>query len=338
MHREPGHHADVRIDCVTDRNTFLAKDAVVIVDPVLCFCGVDECEGKRTDPKPGCKLDRFAVRAGDPYRWMRPLHGLGHDIAAGHLEIFALESRIGIHGEHVQTLLQTFAPHLALLFDRHPETTQLQKRRRFAGAEFHAAARHEIQRGYAFGDTRGMIVARRHQHDSMTEPDLFCTLRTRGQEHFGRGGMRIFLEEMMFDFPGMVDTQPVSEFNLVERILKKFQLVAFIPGPRQLMLVENAEFHRALLLRWLRYHWQERSPLLHRFQDRALGGRIERGADGLVARFHEIAHREMSKNIQLAGLYCLNHPRAHNFGIDSVQHILDRFALEEYKRICQRSG
>jgi len=64
---------------------------------------------------------------------MRPLYGLGHDVAAWHFEIFALESWIGIHREHVQTLLDAFAPHLALLLDGHAEPAEFEQRRGFTG-------------------------------------------------------------------------------------------------------------------------------------------------------------------------------------------------------------
>jgi hypothetical protein len=52
---------------------------------------------------------------------------------------------------------------------------------------------------------------------------------------------------MVFDFPGVVDAEPVREFDLVERFLEQPVLVAVIPRPRQLVFVENAEFHEAFL-------------------------------------------------------------------------------------------
>jgi hypothetical protein len=35
----------------------------------------------------------------------------------------------------------------------------------------------------------------------------------------------------------------VREFDLIERLLEQPVLVAIVPRPRQLMLIENAEFH-----------------------------------------------------------------------------------------------
>ena len=48
----------------------------------------------------------------------------------------------------------------------------------------------------------------------------------------------------MLHFPHMIDAEFVGEFNLIERILKKFELIAFVPGAGQLMLVECSQFHR----------------------------------------------------------------------------------------------
>jgi hypothetical protein len=41
----------------------------------------------------------------------------------------------------------------------------------------------------------------------------------------------------------MVDAKPVCELHLIKLILKELELVAFFPGPGQLMLVENPELH-----------------------------------------------------------------------------------------------
>src|SRR3954453_14602858 len=47
--REAGHHRDVGIDGVADRYAFLFEDAVIVIDPLLGFAGVDEREGQRAD-------------------------------------------------------------------------------------------------------------------------------------------------------------------------------------------------------------------------------------------------------------------------------------------------
>ena len=51
----------------------------------------------------------------------------------------------------------------------------------------------------------------------------------------------------MLDLPGIVDAELVGEFDLVERVLEQALLVALVPRPRQLMFVEDAEFHGRIL-------------------------------------------------------------------------------------------
>jgi hypothetical protein len=174
---------------------------------------------------------------------------LGTNVAARHFEIFALESGIGIHRHHVEALRDGFAPHRALLFDRHAKAAQFEHRGGFARAEFHPALRYEIECGDAFGDAGRVIVGGRHQHDAVTEPNPLRALRAGGEKDLGRGGMGVFLQEVMLDLPGMIDAKPVGQFDLVERILEQLQFVAFVPRPRQLVLVENPELHLANLFR-----------------------------------------------------------------------------------------
>jgi hypothetical protein len=76
----------------------------------------------------------------------------------------------------------------------------------------------------------------------VAETDFPGALRAGREEDLRRGGVRIFLEKMVFDLPGVIDAEFVGEFDLIERLLKQPVLVALIPRARQLMLVENAEF------------------------------------------------------------------------------------------------
>jgi hypothetical protein len=55
--------------------------------------------------------------------------------------------------------------------------------------------------------------------------------------------MRILLEKVMLDLPGVVDAEPVGELHLVEGLLVELQLAALAPRPRQLVLVEDSELH-----------------------------------------------------------------------------------------------
>src|SRR3982074_277 len=75
----------------------------------------------------------------------------------------------------------------------------------------------------------------------------------------GRRGMRIFLEKMVLDFPGVVDAELVGELDLIERLLKQPVLVTLVPRPRQLVLVENAEFHGRSTLLFLHYLSENRA-------------------------------------------------------------------------------
>jgi hypothetical protein len=47
----------------------------------------------------------------------------------------------------------------------------------------------------------------------------------------------------MLDLPGVVVAQPVGELDLAERILQQLVLAPGTPRPRELVLVEDAEFH-----------------------------------------------------------------------------------------------
>ena len=226
-----------------DRHALLLEDAVIVVDPLLGFAGIDEGKGQRPDAQPRRQLDGLAVGASDPERRMRPLHRLGHDVAAGHLEILALEAGIGIHRHHIGALLDCFGPLAAFLLERHAIAAEFEQGRRLAGAPLDPAVGHQIERRDPFGDARRMVVVRRHQRDAVAEADVLGPLRAGGEEHFRRRGMRILLQEVVLDLPGIVDAELVGEFDLVECVLEQLELVAVVPRPRQLMLVEDAETH-----------------------------------------------------------------------------------------------
>jgi hypothetical protein len=58
--------------------------------------------------------------------------------------------------------------------------------------------------------------------------------------------VRILLEKVMLDLPDVVDAEPIGELNLVERLLVETQLGLLTSRLRQLMLVEQSEFHRTV--------------------------------------------------------------------------------------------
>src|SRR6185312_12018946 len=108
-------------------------------------------------------------------------------------------------------------------------------------AELATTVAQEIEHRDPLGDARGMIGG--ELEDAVAEPDLPGALACGGEEGFGRRRMRIFLEEMMLDDPGIVVIAAVGGLKLRQRVLIKLQLVALNPRARQLQLVEDTEFH-----------------------------------------------------------------------------------------------
>ena len=77
----------------------------------------------------------------------------------------------------------------------------------------------------------------------MAEAHVLGALTACGQEHFGRRRMAVFLEEVVLDFPDVLDAERVGQLDLVERVLDQLVLGAVVPGPADLVLVEDAELH-----------------------------------------------------------------------------------------------
>src|SRR5438270_11023603 len=102
---------------MSDRHAFLFEDAVIVVDPWPGLAGIDKRKRQRTDAVTRRHFDGLSVRARNPERRMRLLQRFWHDIAARHLEEFALETGIGVHRHHVGALFDALFPHPAL-FDR----------------------------------------------------------------------------------------------------------------------------------------------------------------------------------------------------------------------------
>jgi hypothetical protein len=85
----------------------------------------------------------------------------------------------------------------------------------------------------------------RKLEDAVAEPDFFGALARRGEKGFRRRRVRIFLQEMVLDHPGVVVAEPVGGLELGQRVLIEPELVAVLPWARQLQLIEDAEFHDA---------------------------------------------------------------------------------------------
>ena len=84
----------------------------------------------------------------------------------------------------------------------------------------------------------------------MAEADVLRALAGGGEEHLGRRGVRVLLEEVVLDFPRVVDAELVGELDLGEGVLEELELRAIGPRARELVFVENSELHSgASLLR-----------------------------------------------------------------------------------------
>ena len=126
-------------------------------------------------------------------------------------------------------LLGRLEGHGALLLDGDAEPAELEPGRALADAKIDAAVGEQVERGDAFRCARGMIVARDHLADAVAKADVLGQGRRAGQEHLGRGGMRVFVAEMMLDLPGVVVAEPVGQDDLIERLLEEAMLVAGRP-------------------------------------------------------------------------------------------------------------
>ena len=100
-----------------------------------------------------------------------------------------------------------------------------------AGAHLDAAVGHQVERGDAFGDALRRVGG--ELHDAVAEPDVLGALAGGAEEHLGGRRVRIFLEEVVLDLPGVVVAEPVGQLDLVERVLIELALVVRAPWARQ---------------------------------------------------------------------------------------------------------
>src|SRR5215471_2641070 len=77
----------------------------------------------------------------------------------------------------------------------------------------------------------------------MSEADAPRALGRGGKEHLRGRRMRVFLEKVVLHLPGIVNAQAVRQLDLIQRVLEEAELGAWRPGTRQLMLIEDPEFH-----------------------------------------------------------------------------------------------
>ena len=179
------HHADIRIDGVAYRHTLVTLDNVVIlINPVPGFQWINKGEGQGTNPKSRRQLDGFPVRTGHPYGWMGFLNRFGDDVSTGHVKVFALESGIGIHRQHVADLPGGFQILFPFTVNRDVESPQFQNGRGFTRAKLHPAVGYQIQRGNTLRRARRMVVVGNHLADTVTQADVLRPLGSSRQKNF----------------------------------------------------------------------------------------------------------------------------------------------------------
>jgi hypothetical protein len=79
----------------------------------------------------------------------------------------------------------------------------------------------------------------------MGDANIFGALADGPKEHFGRGTMRIFLQEVMLDLPHEIEAEPIAEFDLLQRLPVDIVFAAVIPRPWHLHFKMQTEFHNS---------------------------------------------------------------------------------------------
>ena len=214
-----------------------------------CFAslGVDEREGERAEAELRGEVDRrrgsstpatsagaasapaSARRCGTASRSTRPC-----------------EAGVRVHREHVARTCSTASRHIAA--SRPGRCRSPRAPAREADSPVPNSTRPfeiEVERRDALRDARRMVVA---AAASSTMP---CPRRIRfvrcgagGEEHLGRRGVRVLLEEVVLDLPGVVDARAGRRARPARA--PRWTSCArspSLPRPRQLVLVEDPELH-----------------------------------------------------------------------------------------------
>ncbi len=165
---------------------------------------------------------------------MRLLQRPGQDVARRHGEKVPFVTGKRLLGEHPRHRVEGFLPHGPLGLASN-------------AAEVNPSIRDQVQGRNPLGDPGRVVDRWRGLDDAVTKPDPPGALARGGEEHLRGGGVRVLLEEVMLDFPDVVEAGPVGELDLLERIGQQRVLGFRPPGPGQLVLVEDAEPHMVLL-------------------------------------------------------------------------------------------
>ena len=72
----------------------------------------------------------------------------------------------------------------------------------------------------------------------MSEANILGPLGAGREENLGRGGVGIFFQKVVLDFPDIFDAKLIGEFDLIQRLVINPHFRVFFPRRRHLMLVE----------------------------------------------------------------------------------------------------
>jgi hypothetical protein len=190
-----------------DRLTLALERLVVVVDPVPRLARVDERERERADAELGGQ-------------WIvSRLEHATHIGGCGFCTGFGTTLRHGIeknspwkpgYGSIASMLAHCSRPRATWprFFDR-VDAVALELARDADSPVPQSTRPFETRSSVAIalGDLRRMVVARAAEHDAVAEADALRPLRARGEEHLGRGRVRVLLEEVVLDLPGVVDAE-----------------------------------------------------------------------------------------------------------------------------------
>ena len=129
----------------------------------------------------------------------------------------------------------------------HAEAVELLCGGRTARTQLHSAVAHDVEHGGLFCDLNRIVEVEGQQPHAVSDPDILGALTDRAVEDLGRGAVRVFLEEVMLDFPDVVDADAIGEFNLGEGLPVDIVFAERVPRARRLHLVQHAKLHGGFL-------------------------------------------------------------------------------------------
>ena len=192
----------------------------------------------------GGHLHRRRPGARHPHRRVRLLQRLGNHVARRHLDVLALEAGERLLDHAADRDLEGLLPHgracrrgrcrsrrARPTDDPSPVPNSTRPLDRWSSVATRSAMR------------AGWLIGGRQVHDAEAEPDVLGALARRGQEHLGRGGVAVLLEEVVLGEPHRGEAGLVGGLHLVETVLEQLVLVVLRPRPRQRELVEQRDLH-----------------------------------------------------------------------------------------------